>query len=64
VPIDESLPPVLSRDLDSTGPELSLFSVISVFCTPRDIVTDELRGEALVPAHAKTVKFLRASAVA
>ena len=39
-PIDKSLLPVLSRELDSTGLELSLFPVISVFCTPRDIATD------------------------
>jgi hypothetical protein len=55
---------VVSRELDSTGLELSLFPVIFAFCTPRDIATDERRVEALAPTHAKTAKFFRASAVA
>jgi hypothetical protein len=55
---------VVSRELDSTGLELSLFPVIFAFCTPRDIVPAELRVEALAPTHAKTAKLSRASAVA
>jgi len=51
-------------ELDINVLEPSLFSVISAFCTPRDNATDELRVEALDPAHAKTAKFFRDSAVA
>jgi len=62
--VDESPLPVRLLELDINVLEPSLFSVISAFCTPRDNATDELRVEALDPAHAKTAKFFRDSAVA
>lgn len=58
-PIAESLLPILPLELNVNGLELSLFSVISTFGTPRDITTDELRIEAFYPTDTKTAEFFR-----
>lgn len=54
--------PILPLELNISGLELSLFSVISTFGTPQDITTDEQRIEAFYLAYEKAEAFFKSVA--
>jgi transcriptional regulator with XRE-family HTH domain len=51
--------PTLTLDLRCRNERLRLFSMISSFGWPQDLLTDELRIESLFPADAESAKLLR-----
>jgi transcriptional regulator with XRE-family HTH domain len=56
---DSAPAPVLTTSFDRHGVQLSFFSTITTFGTPRDVTLDELHIESCFPVDAQTAEFCR-----